>query len=753
VAFSRISMSSVRSAVRVVLTAFSLGACGGGGDGAAPPAPAPSGSYTLSVSGTTPTTIVQAGSGTATVDVARTGSFAGAVSISVEGAPTGVTVTPSTGTIASGSTSATLAIAVSLNVPAGTYPLTVRGQASGQTDKTAALSLVVVVRPASISLTRATSTAISANAGGQPVNFTLVLGRIEYLGDVTFDLATPLPSGVSIAFAPTSTSGNSTTATMTMSASAAAGSFTAEIRASGTGVTPVVLSVPFTVVGAASLSMSLSRTTLSMPQNGSGVTSVVLTRTNMTNVPVTLSVSALPSGVTAQFADIPVFSNGTSLSFVAGPTTAPGSYPITVSATSTVGAAASTNMTLIVTGANTSGNMSIRFCGTAADIPIWLGYAPGNSWTRIAIGANNTFTFDFGSQGTVAWVTQRGADDFRINIVAGTLDEVAVIASAQCTSPSNRTANGIVSGLAVTDQAQVVFGPRSATTAPTFAAPNFSFTLLPDGALDLAATRSAFDIAAGALTVSKVILQRALNPANGGSIGTLDFNGASAIVPEQKTITAQGLIGGEQLLLSSSFRTAAGTSFSLGSALVATGTTGPIRHLPAAAVQSGDLHTLQASAITTSGGFSIERTVTQTASTPAATTLVFGAVPTDPNVISAASNGSRVRFSSFIPFQSDYTRLYMTAWIQQSGGTRREVMMTVTETMAAITTGNLGVNARLACPNFDSAPGWDPVWENRPGLAATYFVSASGWSVTGGIAAPLTSGTVTKSWSRTGPIQ
>jgi hypothetical protein len=85
---------------------------------------------------------VQAGSGTATVDVARTGSFAGAVSISVEGAPTGVTVTPSTGTIASGSTSATLAIAVSLNVPAGTYPLTVRGQASGQTDKTAALSLV-----------------------------------------------------------------------------------------------------------------------------------------------------------------------------------------------------------------------------------------------------------------------------------------------------------------------------------------------------------------------------------------------------------------------------------------------------------------------------------------------------------------------------------------------------------------------------------------------------------------------------------
>lgn len=752
-AFSRISMSSLRSAVRAALTAVILGACGGGGDGAATPSPAPTGSYTLSVTGTTPTTIVQAGSGTATVDVARTGSFTGAVAISVEGAPTGVTVTPSTGTIAGGSTSATLAIAVSLNVPAGTYPLTVRGQASGQSDKTASLSLVVVVRPASISLTRATSTAISANAGGQPVNFTLVLGRIEYLGDVTFDLATPLPSGVTIAFAPTSTSGNSTTATITMSASAAAGSFTAEIRASGTGVTPVVLSVPFTVVGAASLSMSLSRTTLSMPQNGSGVTSVVLTRTNMTNVPVTLSVSTLPSGVTAQFADIPVFSNGTSLNFVAGPTTAPGSYPITVSATSTVGAAASTNMTLIVTGANTSGNMSIRFCGTAADIPIWLGFAPGNSWTRIPIGANNTFTFDFGSQGTLAWVTQQGADDFRINIVAGTLDEVAVIAASQCASPSNRSANGSVAGLAATDQAQVVFGPRVSTAAPTFAAPNFSFTLLPDGALDLAATRSAFDIAAGALAVNKVILQRALNPANGGSIGTLDFNGASALTPEQKAVTVQGLVGGEQLLLSSSFRTAAGTSISLGNAIVASGTSGPVRHLPAAAVQTGELHTLQASGITTSGGFSITRTVTQTVTTPTATTLTFGAVPTDPNVISAASNASRVRFSSFIPFQSDYTRLYMTAWIQQSGGTRREVMMTVTETMAAITVGNFGTNARLSSPNFDSAPGWDPLWENRPGLAATYFVSASGWSVAGGIAAPLTSGTVTKSWSRTGPIQ
>jgi hypothetical protein len=333
----------------------------------------------------------------------------------------------------------------------------------------------------------------------------------------------------------------------------------------GTGVTPVVLSVPFTVVGAASLSLSLSRTTLSMAQNGSGVTSLSLTRTNKTNLPVTLSISALPAGVTATFADNPVLSNGTALNVVAGPATTPGSYPLTINATSTVGAAASVNMTLIVTGANTSGNMSIRFCGTAADIPIWLGFAPGNSWTRIPIGANNTFTFDFGSQGTVAWVTQRGADDFRINIVAGTLDEVAVIAASQCASPSNRTANGIASGLAVTDQAQIVFGPRSATTAPTFAAPNFSFTLLPDGALDLAATRSAVDIAAGALTVNKVILQRALNPASGGSIGTLDFNGASAIVPEQKTITAQGLVGGEQLLLSSAFRTAAGTSISLGS--------------------------------------------------------------------------------------------------------------------------------------------------------------------------------------------
>ena len=44
--------------------------------------------------------------------------------------------------------------------------------------------------------------------------------------------------------------------------------------------------------------------------------------------------------VTATFADNPVLSNGTSLNFVVGPATTPGSYPLTINATSTVGAAA-----------------------------------------------------------------------------------------------------------------------------------------------------------------------------------------------------------------------------------------------------------------------------------------------------------------------------------------------------------------------------------------------------------------------------
>jgi len=729
--------------------AVTLASCSDGGSGPPPPPPPPApGSFSLSVTATTPASISQGSSGTATVTVNRTGSFTGAVNLTVDGEPTGVTVVYNAA-VASGSTTASLSIDVALSVPTGTYPLTIRGQASGQPDQTTTLQLVVVPRPASITLARATNVALSANAGGIPITFNVIISRTEFLGEVTLEAASGLPTGVTAAFAPSPTTGNTIGVTFTIAASTVPGNYTAELRGTGQGIQPATLSVPFTVLGVGSVTVSLSRPAMTIPQNGSDQGSIVLNRTNY-NGPVTLAATNVPTGVTLGFGTNPLSTNGTAINLTVGPAAPAGNHSITITASAPGVTGSSAVLTLTITPTGSGGNTAVRFCGTPAEIPIWFGVQDGNNWTRVTIGAANTFTFDFPSQGSIAWVNQHGADDFRISIVTGTQAEIAVIAGQQCPSPSNRTVSGTVAGLTVTDLAQVAFGPRSPATAPTFAVPAFQITNLPDGPLDLLAARAPVGI--GGFLANKLLIQRGQNPASGGSLGTLDFNGAGALTPDEKTITVSGAGVGEQLLLSSFFRTAGGTSLTLGAATIGAGTTGPIRHVPSGSIQAGDFHTLMAAATQTSGSNTSSRSTTLFAAQPAAATLTLGAVPADPAVLVFSSNPTWVRFMTNIPPQTDYQRLYIAGWYQTSGATRRDITMTVTEAMATVTVGSGGTNVRMRVPDFSLAPGWNQLWESRNGIPATWLTSASGWNAAGGLSAPIAEGTVTKSYTKTGTI-
>ncbi|GEM82648.1 S8 family serine peptidase [Meiothermus hypogaeus] len=100
---------------------------------------APVGSFTLS---TTPSSLAIAPGGNASVVVGieRVGGFSGPVSLTLQGAPTGVsgTFTPNP---AAGAAS-TLALSVAGNVPPGQYPMTVQGNAGSQSAR-AALVLTV----------------------------------------------------------------------------------------------------------------------------------------------------------------------------------------------------------------------------------------------------------------------------------------------------------------------------------------------------------------------------------------------------------------------------------------------------------------------------------------------------------------------------------------------------------------------------------------------------------------------------------
>ncbi|MCC6242923.1 MAG: hypothetical protein IT353_08780 [Gemmatimonadaceae bacterium] len=726
-------------------------ACGGGDGGTSPtPSPTPGG-FSLTAS-TTPSDIIQSGSGTAAVTVTRTGSFSGAVSITAEGAPAGVTVTPTSTTVASGTSSATLSINVSLNVVAGTYPITIRGQATGLSDQTTTLSLRVVTRPPSVTLSRATSTALSQNAGGVPLTFVVILSRIEFLGGVTLT-ATGLPTGVTASFTPVGDGVNSSTVTLTAAASTAPGTYNFQVRAEGAGITPATLPVSVTIIGPASVVVGVSRPIVLMPQNGSSSLSVTLERTNFTGG-ITLAAVGLPTGVTATFANNPATANGTTLSLQSAASTNPGTYIITITAAAAGITGSSTTLTLTISPLSTSGNITFKFCGAAETLPIWFGFVTGRNWSRILPASANTFSFDFvnpGTTGSVAWVTRNGPDDYRVTVHSAGPEDMAVIAASLCPSPNNRSVSGTVAGLASTDFPQVVFGPRSPTPTPTASAPGFTITGLPDGALDLLASR--LTVSGNALVVDKLILNRALNPANGGSVGTLDFNGGTAIAPETKTLTVQGAAADEQVVGTATLRTAGGALLSLGSSVFAVGTsTAAYRHVPLAAMLAGDHHLVQASATRTDGTSSISRSVSQPTSAGANLSMVLGQVPGEPHVFALSNANDRTRFNTLIPVQTDYGRYYIAGWFQQSGAVRREMVVNVTHAASTETTGTFGVNISVSAPDFTNAPGFDPLWEPRSALTTTYFISVAGWSATGGLAAPLQDGVITRSYTRTAPV-
>jgi hypothetical protein len=97
-------------------------------------------SFALAV---TPTlvSIPQGGSGAATVTLTRANGFAGAVNLSVSGAPSGLTVAPSPASV-TGDT-ATLNIAAALSTAAGSYLLTVAASGTGVAQQTATFKVQV----------------------------------------------------------------------------------------------------------------------------------------------------------------------------------------------------------------------------------------------------------------------------------------------------------------------------------------------------------------------------------------------------------------------------------------------------------------------------------------------------------------------------------------------------------------------------------------------------------------------------------
>jgi hypothetical protein len=680
----------------------------------------PAASYTLAV---TPATlsVQQGANGQATVNITRV-NFTGAVGLAVTGAPAGVTTTLGASSVTGDNT--TLAVAVATTVATGNYTLTVTGSATGQTDRTATLALTVTAAPTtgSIALTAAPTT-LNATAGGAGVTTTVTIARTNFAGDVTL-AAAPLPTGATAAFAPATTTGTTSTLTLTFGAGVAAGTYPITITGTGTGIASASTQVSVTVTAAATGSISITAGTNTIQQGASGSINVFVTRTNFTGA-VTLAATGMPAGVTTTYTQ-PGTGNSGQVTFAVGTATAAGVYPITVTASGAGIANAVATGTLTVAGASSGGNVTMNFC--APNVPIWFAAQNGSgAWTQVTSGANNSYTFGITSTGAVAWVEQDAADDFNLNIVYGSALELGQRGTCGVLTPSSRTVTGTVAGFgsSLASFVTVSFGSAGPTTSPTAAAPNFTINNVPAGALDLLASRASFSLATQSITVDKLFLRRGLNPPNGGSLGTIDFNGADAFDPDTKNVTVGGVAAGELVGATTLFSTATGSSILLGSGTGGTTAQTTFSAFPSARTIAGDLHIVSASASQVSANIPVAtRTVTTMARDPNNLNVTLGQALSAPTV--SSTNGSYARVRLAVARQSDYPNLWTAGFGQSAGSTSRSLSFTVFPSVAGPSTVIMEV------PDFSAVAGWQNIWGPRVGTQGQWFASANGWVIGNG---------------------
>lgn len=176
--------------------------------------------------------------------------------------------------------------------------------------------------PSSVSVTQgssASSTITVTDSGG-------------FTGSVTLS-ASGLPSGVTASFGTNPTTSTSSV-TFTASSTATTGTSTVTITGTSGSLThTTTISLTVSATATPNFSLSASPSSLTVKQGTSGSSTITVTDSGGFTGSVTLSNSALPSGVTASFGTNPTTSTST-LTFTASSTAATGTSTITITGTS-----------------------------------------------------------------------------------------------------------------------------------------------------------------------------------------------------------------------------------------------------------------------------------------------------------------------------------------------------------------------------------------------------------------------------------
>lgn len=261
------------------------------------PPPNPDFQVTLSP---TSLSIQQGGSGTATLTLTPQNGFSGTVSLSLVGAPSGVSLSPTSLSV-TGTNPVTQALTLSVagTTPTGAYSLKVRA-ASGSLTKETSLNLTVTAPPPPPDFTLSLNPTSLSVEQGQTGTTTLTLTpQNGFQGQVSLSLV-GAPSEVSLSPTSLQVSGASPltqTLTLSVGQGVAPGSYSLQVRAQSGSLTRTA-SLTLTVTVPPSFTLSLSPTDPKAPRGGQAQVSLTLTPQGGFQGQVALSLVGAPQGLT-----------------------------------------------------------------------------------------------------------------------------------------------------------------------------------------------------------------------------------------------------------------------------------------------------------------------------------------------------------------------------------------------------------------------------------------------------------------------
>ncbi len=664
--------------------------------------------------------VVAGQSGTSQIAVARSGGFTGNVQLTLENAPTGVTgtFTPNPATTAP----AALALAVAANTAPGAYTLTVRGTGTGAAaTATIALTVTAPAPVPTLSLTIAPA-AVTITQAQQSAALPIVVTRGGGLtGNVQMALE-GAPTGVTGVFTPNPATGSSTQLVVSVAQTTAAGTYNLVVRGTvGTVTSTTALTLTVTAASLGDFVINVSPSTVTLTAGQTAITTVNIARSGGFTGAVNLTATGLPAGVTANF--VPASATGTQaqLSITAAANAAAGNVTVVVRGNATGLVERTTNLGITVQSAPVpgTGNVTFRFCDPER-FPLWFAFRDGanGTWTRVLPGANQTYQFNISENvGSIAVVQPLEGGATSTFIFQMSRAELITNGLAECdANPNTKTVNGTFAGLSAGQQGYV--GLAGILGQVTFPTTSFTLNDVDDRVTDLIAARVGIDLNTFAFVPDRFLLRRNVNPAAGSTMPVIDFNSADAFAPATATYTLANA-GSDIINVTGGFFTANGAAGFFTLPATGGGNSRPVYGIPFARTQAGDLHQVQAIAVSSTGGTSgTARGVTQYNRELQNRTVTLGANLNAPTFSTLASAPYQ-RYRATGQFQTEYNA-ELTVSYQQTTGNGRGWTIYAT---AAFLGG--GASYTLDLPDLSGVVGFNTAWGLQAGAATQYSASAS----------------------------